>query len=590
MVGSLTNKDTYVPSVQELQEQFNAPSYRKEETESMERNELTTEQINEVKSLLKEANEKNPGVVCPRDEVKYLTYLERDCSPEQRQEAINELPDHLEKKAAYLEEYEADVNEHFSFDEELTPKGEKLLQDYKNMTGVERKDAAKKLKALIKERIQEKKSYEELLFESPHFSENGELTPKAQEMFEQFQMAQGGVQRALKRKLLEQLRQHERAEKQCEQFYKAANTLYEKGQFFTGELLLEFVIKLCDKYEDSPRMQVIREWNQRDLENLKDHTAQQREINKLLLLRDAFVGSEDIDSALEVSKELSQLSEHFLNFTSNRNGEMVARKEKYKTSYLKNLHQEIAIEHRVLTDVKQEKDKLVEEQESEVITEKMQEYMTSNEGKAYAVEMGALEEELGKIDEQERTDERAVLDVEPDANEDIANLTDQELDGNQEDENEVVMDFTQSNTATNQHRAQRLSQLKNVNTGVSKDGRLITDMGELQKMTDKRTDQFVDHFVDQQKKEGGVSQKTIENFHDAMHQLTGRGEISQNFTVDSRGTGREIVEFGARFQQTAKELGEKIAGQGTAEVERSGSVINLAEALRRKRQQIRQAA
>ncbi|MGE3279010.1 MAG: hypothetical protein AB7J40_04455 [Candidatus Altimarinota bacterium] len=590
MAGSLTNKDTYVPTAEELQEQFNAPSYRKEESETAEKNELTTEQINEVKNLLKKANEKHPGVICPRDEVKYLAYLERDCTPQQRQEAIEDLPEHLEKKAAYLEEYEEELRKHFSLHDDLTPQGQKLLENYKNMTGVERKQAAKTLQSLIKERVREKKSFQELLTESPHFSEEGELTPKAEEMNELFQKAEGGVQKNMKRRLIETLRQYDRVEKECEHLYKAANGLYEKGQFLTAELLLETIIKLCEKNGNSPRMQVIQEWNQRDLENLKDHTLQQREINKKLLLRDAFIRSGDEASAVEVSAELTDLSQQFLDFTTDRNGQVVPRKEKYKTPYLKNLAQELQTDHQALEDVKQERDSLQEEVDSDAINKNMMKYMSSDKGKTYAVEMGVLEEELAKTDEQERTDERAVLDVDPDSNEDIMQLTDFELDGNQEDENEVVMDFTQSRSATNQYRSHRLSQLKNVNTGVSKDGRLVTNINELQNLTDQRTDQFIDDFLGDQQKQGEISGEHLDQFHTAMHELTKRGEVSRSFTADSRSPGREEVEFGGRFQQTAQELAQNIADQGMEEIQKAGQVTNLAEALRKKRQEYRRAA
>jgi hypothetical protein len=240
--------------------------------------------------------------------------------------------------------------------------------------------------------------------------------------------------------------------------------------------------------------------------------------------------------------------------------------------------------------LKKEKDRLDEEMEEGVIEEEVVDYMNTDDGRAFAVEMGALEEELEKDDERERTDERAVIDTDPDANEDIANKTDAELDGNREDESEVVMDFTQSNTATNQQRAYRLSQLKNVNTGVSMDGRLITDHKELQNLTDKRTETFVEGFVEKQKAEGNISQDNLELFDQTMHDLTKRGDVSRQFTADSRTSGREVVEFGARFNETAEELGRNISEQGTREIEKKGTIINLSEALRKKRQEQREAA
>src|SRR5690606_3954405 len=384
-------------------------------------------------------------VVCDRDEVKYLTYLERDCTPEQRQEAIAELPEHLEKKAEYLKEYINDIDTHFSVNGQMTEEGKTLIEEYKDMTGGERKEAAKKRRFLIKEKIQEKKSYQELLQESPHFSENGQLDPKAEELFEEYQHALPQEKNALKKKLIENIRQHESAEKRCEQFYKIASDLYERGQCFAAEPYLESIIQLCDRYIDSPRMQVIREWNERDLANMRDHTQAQKEIKKLTMLREHFVNSGNIDAALAAAHEATEKSEHFLNFTTNRKGEEVPRKEKYKTKYLQDLYQEAWSQESALVAIKKREEEKVKNDE------KLKEsfhtfYTTSKEADVHTTLLGVAEEETRRLHSDERTDEGDMLKTEYVDNEDIEDYTEEDLSENtKEQEQEIAINFDKEN-------------------------------------------------------------------------------------------------------------------------------------------------
>jgi hypothetical protein len=587
MVDHLTDKDRNSPTGNK--ENPNLSSSGKEGSEHSETsNELTSEQIKTVKNLLKKADEENNGVVCDRDEVKYLTYLERDCTPEQRVEAIADLPEHLEKKAEYLQEYQNDIETHFSINSEITLEGKGLLEEYKDMTGGERKEAAKKLRVLIKERIQEKKSYQELLSESPHFSEDGQLTSRAQELFDTYQAAQPHEKNGLKKELLENIRQNESAEKRCEQFYKIASDLYERGQFFTAEPYLESTIELCDRYADSPRMQVIKEWNERDLINMKHHTEKQKEIKKLTMLREHYVNSGNINEALSVSRELTKKTERFLNYTIDRKGEEVVRKEKYKTRYLQDLYQDAWSQSSALLSVKMKQD---DKRQSEERLEKSFHsfYNTTNQADDHTALLGVAEEETRWLHSDERTDEKDILKTVYVDNEDIEDFTEEDLnEKTKEREKEIAINFDNEN---DHERLMKVKESEEVNTGITrKGGRAVTNIEELENLVGKKTEKMSDDFAQYALATEKMDQDTLDEFHDNMDKSIATGEFGRDFTKETRKSGLDVVRFGDDFDRSQRELGEFVYDHAEVKTEKPNKIINLADEVRKQRQEQREAA
>lgn len=555
-------------------------------------NELTKEQIQKVEHILKVAQQETPGVVSDQDRVRYLTYLQRDCSPEERDAAIAKLPDHLKKKKEFLEEYKGEVEASFTVEGELIPEGKRLVEDYQDMSGEERKAASEKLKDIIRERTREQKSFEELLQESPHFSENGQLTPQAQEHFVAFQAAAPLEKTGLKKELLQQLRKLEAAEKRCEGFYKAASFCYERGNYSGGEVFLSAIIRICDRYQDSPRMQVIRGWNTRDLANMRDHTEKQKEIQELNLLRDGATQSGDIETALDYAQAASESADHFLRYTTNRNGETVDRKPEYKTDHLRDLANTSANELSYLLAVKEEEER--KKKEREVLEKKfMSDYSTSQDGLVHATQAGVLEEETRKKHSDKRTDEGDLISTTYVDNEDIEERFVTEEDFNEkttEQEQEIAVDFQRNNDFD---RLDKIRKAPEVNTGVTFGKEDIQDIKQLERLMGKKTENMVDKFVGRAEMSSDVSGEALEEFQENMQSSIDSGELGRDFTQETRQDGLDVVRFGDDFRRSQRELGEFLLDHSAEEKEEGdGKITNLAEAVKQQRQQegIRQAA
>jgi hypothetical protein len=578
---------------EDLKDQWKLPSYDKEKRG--EKQELSNDQIRQVKDSVKEAQLKSPHVVCERDQTKYLVYLERDCKTNaDREYAITNLPEHLKKKAEHLQQYEESIKKHFSSDGRLNEEGEKLLEEYYDMTGEERKEAAKKLNGVIEARIEEKKNYQELLEESPHFSEDGKLTPEAEKLFQEYQLAAGPRKEDLKRQLLNQIRRLNKVEKECEQTYTKANEFYERGKFISGEMFLEHIIGLCDEYPDSPRFQVIKDWNKRDLENMKDHTEKDRAIQKTMMLRDTFEGVEDIDTAIRYSTKLTQQTEHFLSFTTNRSGAEVPRKEKYQSQYLKKLQQDADHEHRVLLAMEKGAVEDQEDGHAKVKQAYTKAMTTTAEGDEATVVAASLQEELEKTDVHHRTDDvNEVLSLDTAGDRDILHLSEDQLeDSAEEGKPEIVMDLKRDN----RHRAQILKRAdldSDNDTAVARDGRLLTTGAELKKAAGQETQKFTNQFIKQEKHKGEIDEAYLDSFQELARRKAETGQIGEHLTDIARDPSRVGIRLGKYYEGDKRENAEEmfdLIQRPPQKDQKESKIINFAEELKQRRQEVRRAA
>lgn len=302
---------------------------------------------------------------------------------------------------------------------------------------------------------------------------------------------------------------------------------------------------------------------------------------------------DDLPAVEEVAGELAKKTHHFLRFTKNRNGTEVQRKDKYKTAYLQKLDHDAQLNFQAVSGVEEDQDILDQERDGEMLKEALVDFSTSNKaGKTRMVEFGAMEEQLKEFDEEDRTDERGVIDVDPEANEDIEDLTDVELRDNKENDNEVVFDLNNNNI----QRAERIGNIENVFTSVSYEGRPITDGVELKKTFDREAGAFTNDFIETQKRAGTLSQETMDGFKKAAQKNTQTGEASRWFEKESRKEGPDLIQYGnERLERTSKEFsGDFVDQVYQKNNEPRGNIVNLAQKIQQEKRdhqgQVRKAA
>ena len=349
-------------------------------------------------------------------------------------------------------------------------------------------------------------------------------------------------------------------------------------------MFLSAILEICDRYQQSPRMQVIRDWNQRDLDNMRDHTEKQNEIQKLSLLRDAAVKSGDRDASLEYAQAASDAADHFLHNTTNRRGETVSRKPKYKTDYLRDL---AATANKELNSVQGaiEEERRKEEEQRRVREKFKEDYTTTKDGIIHATQAGVTEEETRRKHSAERTAKSDLISTTYVNNEDIEERFVTEEDFNEkttEQEQEIAVDFQKNNDF---ERLDKIRRAPEVNTGVTYGKEDIQNIQRLEDLMGDKTVDMVEKFTERAEGADVADREVIQEFQENLESSVHSGELGRDFTRLTREDGLDVVRFGDDFRRSQGELADFIVDHAQEDRPKDGKIINFAEAVKQQRQQ-----
>lgn len=293
--------------------------------------ELTNDQIRDIQKRLDTAQ--NEGLVCPRDFLKIYQRL-GDLSPEEKKDALKHLEEYLKTKKGHQEDYEEKLKKAVEEGSVTEEEKKDRLKAYEEMTGEERKEEDEHgLEKWLKEQEGEKKEYDELLQESPHFSQKGTVSEYAVELQEKFSAMDEKEKRREQRRLLKLIKTLDLNDQIIDRNEDMAGQQYRDGNFDISGRLMKRNMRILQRYPMSLHFQEHLEKTERYIGNLNYEQTKYKRVEESEEDISDCAKSLDHEKAIQASQKAVSLIQQWIQTTFNGTQE-IPRPEKYVTPFM----------------------------------------------------------------------------------------------------------------------------------------------------------------------------------------------------------------------------------------------------------------
>lgn len=258
-----------------------------------------------------------------------------------------------------------------------------FLNNYDSMSGKDRQQEQKKMQLRIEKRKLDMKEFDQILKETPHFSDGGVITQEGQLRLNAYNKPELSEREklVLKNRLIRETIRLGEFTKLCEKRHNIAGEYYRRGDFESTTRLMQKNITTCARYPQSRELQEQGDKSQRYAHNSGYEQHKNQEIfDKREEVQECFLGK-DHDGGLACAQKAVEMSERFLKTTyDGRNGPYqqgspeIARDDKWPKSYMTGLLQKVKAEeqmaqqaHEKLFKKEQEEDQRILDGEAELI-------------------------------------------------------------------------------------------------------------------------------------------------------------------------------------------------------------------------------
>lgn len=249
------------------------------------------------------------GVLRREDRMKVYAQMDRMTSA-QIANAGTILDDYIGKKREKREEYTKELDSAVGSGLLSKDEQKQYLAKYDKMSGKDRqKEFEEKWPQQLEAKKMEKKDFESLIKESPHFFHEGKITKEGQKLLDEQNnpLKNDREKLVLKRRLIKNIKKLDSFADLCKERYQIANEHYNRGEYESAAQLMKKNTKTCERYPESARLQEFKDFAIGNSHNANYELLKNQQMNeKRDEVQECFQG-DDYDSALECADEAVQM-------------------------------------------------------------------------------------------------------------------------------------------------------------------------------------------------------------------------------------------------------------------------------------------